>query len=44
MRTVQLSVQGASILDYLQAIESVINEGIFLAAVIFFLALLVKPH
>ena len=38
LRTVQLSIQGASILDYLQAIESVINEGIFLAAVIFFLA------
>ena len=38
LRTVQLSVAGASILDYLQAIESVINEVIFLGAALFFLA------
>ena len=38
LRTVQLSTDGASLLDYLQAIESVINEVLFLAAAIFFLA------
>ena len=37
LRTVQLSVVGASLLDYLQAIESVINEVIFLGAGLFFL-------
>jgi len=38
LRTVQLSAEGASILDYLQAVEALINEVIFLGAAIFFLA------
>ena len=38
LRTVQLSVAGASVLDYLQTIESLINEVIFLGAAIFFLS------
>jgi hypothetical protein len=38
LRTVQLSTDGASILDYLQALESLINEVIFVGAAIFFLA------
>lgn len=38
LRTVQLSTEGASILDYLQALESLINEVIFVGAAIFFLA------
>ncbi len=38
LRVVQLSTEGASLLDYLQAIESVINEVIFLFAGIYFLA------
>ncbi|MFZ1756880.1 MAG: hypothetical protein WBO46_14720 [Caldilineaceae bacterium] len=37
LRTVQLSVDGASLLDYLQAIEAVINEVLFLGAALFFL-------
>ncbi|HRJ44239.1 MAG: hypothetical protein KJZ86_19005 [Caldilineaceae bacterium] len=38
LRSAQLSVDGASVLDYLQATESVINEVILLGAAIFFLA------
>lgn len=37
LRTAQLSVDGASLFDYLQAIESVINEVIFVGAALFFL-------
>ncbi len=38
LRDVQISTDGASILDYLQALESLINEVIFVGAAIFFLA------
>lgn len=38
LRTVQIPTDGASLLDYPQAIESLINELLLLAAAIFFLA------